>query len=235
MIYIKSLGIPIVFIGVPKTASEATAKFFIDNVLVSGDMASRLFERDINKVKNDQIDYAKDFPFDGKNPNCHTSASEAIESGIVDPKSEFIGVIRDPIEKQLSLYLSKTRKMNRTSPLKQPRDPLFKLGIQDFRDRVKNNSWEGVTEYQLRSQKSFLEGAKWKIWWCYDHLEDRLNDFLDKYQIELKVPFEKLNRSVENSSAKDFIDKFYDEETLSIVRARHKEDIELYERVKYGT
>ena len=100
---------------------------------------------------------------------------------------------------------------------------------------MKTWSWEGVTEYQLRSQKSFLEGAKWKTWWCYDHLENRLNDFLDKYQIEMKDPFEKLNTSVENSSAKDFIDKFYNEETLSIVQNRHKEDVELYERVKHGT
>ena len=199
---------------------------------MEGDAASRLRERNVNKMKKDLIDYAKDYPFDGDNPNCHTSATKAMKAGLVDPKSEFIGVIRNPIEKQLSLYLSKTRKMNRTSPLEPPRDPLFKLGINDFRQRVKNWSWEGVTEYQLQSQKSFLEGAKWKTWWCYDYLEEHLYSFLTKYQIEMKVPFESLNRSVENSGAKDFIDKFYDDETLNIVQEHLKEDIELYGKVK---
>lgn len=227
-----------VFIRVPKTGSEALAKFFIDNVLESGDKSTILLEREIIKPKHKWQEYSIQFKIEGNNYHkSHMTAQYAIDNNLVPMDAKFIATIRDPIEKQLSLYLSNSRlkSVKNTNKKVRLKPSLFNGSIETFREEIEKGFIEiEIRPHQNQFQYEFLKykDAYIGTWWCYDYISSHIEEFIKTYDIQVKVPLQKINQSIRTRKSKEFIDVYYTPELKKIVSEYHKKDLELYNTVR---
>ena len=158
--------------------------------------------------------------------HSHVDVKFAIENLNVPPDSRFVGVIRHPLEKQLSLYLFRILRgvyKNKPTP-------------EHFRSLLVNGELTDDKYWQTQHQHTFLEYNDQLIgeWWLYEKVEAHLHDFMNQYGLVEKIPLQKLNTSP--GSKKDLIDVFYDEETKKMAMTAFEKDFELYEKVRsYGS
>lgn len=149
----------------------------------------------------------------GPNDVQHIGISTAIENGLLTINNRFIGVIRNPIERQLSMYLYRQRQKRYSE----------KLSIEDFRNKIKLGAINDHL-WQMQLQSSFMEYNKEIIGelWLYEEVNERFKEFGT-----LKVK----NKSF-SGNTKDFIDIFYDKPTLKAVESYWRKDIELYNALR---
>jgi hypothetical protein len=194
MIYIKRHNL--VFIRVPKTASTSIAHHIINNLVCEDDLnlAWRVSYSKIN--------------------NSHMTAKFAIDNNLVPANAHFIGVIREPLERLLSLYFFRQRSYHYKE----------KLSVENFRIVASKGFIDDVSD-QMRLQSDFLEDGG--EWWVYDNLEHHIKLFNKKYNIKSKLE-NYLQNSVKYKT-KDLVYKFYDDQTREAVLNYWQKDVELYE------
>jgi hypothetical protein len=197
MIYIKRHNL--VFIRVPKTASTSIAHHIINNLVCEDDLnlAWRVSYSKIN--------------------NSHMTAKFAIDNNLVPANAHFIGVIREPLERLLSLYFARYGEGRYQE----------KLSVENFRIKA-SRGFIDDHPHQMRLQSNFLEAGD--KWWLYDNLEHHIKLFNKKYNIDGAL--EKHNQSIVKYKTKDLIYKFYDTKTREAVLNYWQKDVELYERLK---
>lgn len=203
-----------IYINVPKTGSESMRKFILENRLLQPEDQFSKYNTPLG-IKTQNI------PSEHQN-HSHMDVNYIRKHGIsnlVDKR--IVGVIRDPIERLLSLYFYRIRGRRYENP-----------GIADFRQRAASGI---IKDYknQMQLQHTFLEldGVNIGEWWCYDFLEKHIqHDLIEYYGMKELLPIPHENRSVEEGRTKDFIDQFYDEDTRHAVETYWKKDIDLYER-----
>ena len=213
MISIKRLGFN--FINVPKNASTSIRRFFIDNVVQPEDVFSDYYESEEETwSQNMEIVHAS---------QSHMDVTYAIENGLLDPTQEIVGVVREPVERVLSLYLYRAKQSLIVSP-----------SIQDFRNSVTANGYFPDYPWQNQLQSSFLEyeGKEIGSWWLFDRISDHLETFAKVHTIQVREPLRFQNRSLRDQKTKDFVNTFYDAASLKAVHKYYEADIELYNRIK---
>ena len=159
-------------------------------------------------------------------PHSHVDASYVVQTNIVPITATFTGVIRNPFEKQLSLYLYRTRNRNYGS---------IKPSIEDFRSRFIDGVLQDKPQH-MQSQLSFLKVNNKLVgsFWLFERVEQHLLDFCEEHSIDVTTPMKLLNKSPGNK--KDLVEIFYDAKLKSAVLEAYKEDFEEYDRLKdfYG-
>lgn len=156
--------------------------------------------------------------------HSHVDINFVLNNVLVPANASFTGVLRNPLERQISLYMFRIYRggyFNSKVPSPEHfRSILYRGELQDYR------------YWQTQHQNTFLDSteATDKEWWVYDNIEDYLSYFMRKYNLTEKVPLEKLNASPGNK--KDLIPIFYDDKTKTQAMAAFEKDIDLYEKAK---
>lgn len=192
------------FINVPKTGSTSIREFLIDNVVSAEDTVT------CHKLMIQNVDVGL---------HSHYTQSDAINKNLSAPDDAFYAVVREPLERMLSLYLYRWKQ----GKIKTP-------SIADFRLQLyKGKGWiQDRKPYQMQLQSEFMNNG---TWWCYDTLDFHIKELIQKYAIEVKVPLGNHNQSSLVPTHK-LVDHFYDESTKNLVRSAQQPDFELYEKVK---
>lgn len=206
----------ICFIRIPKTASSSIMHFLYENLCDENDVVSRMYEWNDDVVEKK---YHLNCPV---LPHSHIDARYAIENEIVPKTAAFIGTIRDPIEKQLSLYLYR---------MTQGRYGSMKPSPEHFRSLMKYGSVMDKPQ-QMQSQSSFLEYEKdtKKVWWLYDNIENHTRELCEQLNVEIRQPLLTLNKSP--GDTKKLIDVFYTQSIKDEVKEKYAEDWKIYEELK---
>lgn len=142
----------------------------------------------------------------GDPPIEHVSIEEAIYKFGISDSMRYIGIFRDPFERQLSLYLYRHRQ-NRYNTIPS---------IHDFRARIAS----GVIQdhpWQMRTQTSFMK-VKGKVKgeiWPYEKLNELFKEF---------GTLPHLNNSISYRDPR-MLDAFYDQSTRKAVQKYWEEDI----------
>ena len=204
MIYIKRLNT--CFIRIPKNASSSVVWFLYNNVCTEEDTFSRISKVfGIGKSVNGP-DLA----------NSHADATYLINNDIVPASASFLGVIREPLERQLSLYLFRIRDGNYG---------LQKPSPEHFRSLLINGILPDSPQ-QMQSQSSFIPSNLKRTFWLCDRLDYHLQDFCLEHNIITEKPLQILNKSPGNT--KKLVNVFYNAYTKKQVEHTYYDDFQLY-------
>jgi hypothetical protein len=226
MIYIKRLDT--CFLRIPKTGSQALLLFLEQNVVDrSSDIVSRPARQEyINKYKD--LKHNKDpLNCEINFPTAHITAQFTIDNNICTPNTRFIGVIRDPYEKQISNYIYRIRQ--KKFDVKQ--EDL----IKDFRERIKTGLLaDELKKHHLIPQSDFFKYDGNYLTnidpWLYEDFHNKLYTFCSSNNISVVSQLREVNMSPGNK--KKLIDILYTPELKQLVYSVYKEDFEL--RKKYA-
>lgn len=226
MIYIKRLDT--CFLRIPKTGSQALLLFLEQNIIDRlCDVVSRPARQEyINKykdLKHVKVPLNTEVEF----PTAHVTAQFTIDSGICTPNTRFIGVLRDPYEKQISNYIYRIR---------QKKFDVKQEGIiKDFREKIKTGILvDELGGHHLIPQSDFFKyNGKYLTNidpWLYEDFHNRLYSFCASNNISVASHLQEVNVSPGNK--KELIDILYTPELKQLVYNTYKEDFEL--RKKYA-
>ena len=210
MIYVKRLNL--CFIRIPKNASSSVMHFIYHNMCEDEDVVSRMYEWNAEHIEKI---YYKNCPV---LPHSHVDYKYVVEQGIVPASAHFVGVIREPLERVLSLYLHRIRDNKYGMVLPSPKhfESQFIDGV--FQDKPQ----------QSQPQHTFLpENGEYML---YDTIEEQLVSLCNRYEIEVKEPLIRLNKSPGHT--KELVKHFFSPELISSIQRKYAEDFELYYRLK---
>ena len=191
------------FVKIPKTATEAMAAY-------------------LQPYANDEDVFSHDNGFDlnlndPHRTHSHMDMNYILKHGLATRDNRFVGVIRNPYERLLSLYLYRQRQRRYDS----------KLSVEDFRHRARSGFIEDHV-WHMQLQSTFLDNGEY---WCYDNLHSHVKKMAREFNFYNDVlPF--VNRSTVKYDTRDLIDTFYDNATRTAVNKYWERDIELYNEVK---
>ena len=224
MIYIKRHKF--VFIRVPKNASTAISQFMLENLFEPEDIVSKTIYDQYKiseKIFYNNIDV---------NHSSHMDIANLIKSGYLKDddisKCRIVGIIREPAERLLSTYLYVIKRNNYAF---NPSKTMAKVGSpQNFRETlIKNNGVIPGREWSGKLQSSYMmyNGIDVGEWWAYEDIPMLMNNIVASYGVDVKHRLRLTNKSNEEGT-RSLMDKYYDKETLDLVRHVYRKDIELY-------
>jgi hypothetical protein len=229
MIYIKRIDTCFLFI--PKTGSQSLHSFVEDNIVnYSEDVIGRPI---FKKADNDHTDFfiTKPAPhnFIGKIDTRHVTAQFVVNLKICTSTTKFIGVIRNPYERPISLLAYQLR--NTCSS----HNYLLDLEhIEAFRQTIRNGVVENKKEIHSRSQVDFFKYNGELLpnveFWLLEDLEQHLNQFCKTHQIDIKKPVLHVNKTLGNKLK--LVDVLYTDELKEKFYEAYKEDFEIYNKLK---
>ena len=210
MIYIKRYNL--CYIRVPKNASSSVMQYLYHNVC----------DKENDLITHGILDYPNKVSFINlpKLEHSHVDVQFAIDELGVPKNARFIGIIRHPLEKQISLYIFRVK-----------RGYYKELSVDHFRSLLVNGELEDYRYWQTQHQHTYLEynGQQIGEWWSYDHVQDHLKLLMNELQLKEKFPLQKLNSTP--GDKKKLIEVFYDDKSKLEAEKAFAKDIELYERI----
>lgn len=203
MIWLKQHNL--VFVKIPKNASESFSYYFQKNA-----SSEDVFTLDNGFYQNIDTPHRE---------HSHMDASYILKHELATTDNRFIGVIRNPYERLLSLYFYRVKQKRYDNG----------VSIKDFRNRAR----EGVIldhEWHMQHQSSFLNGVDGE-YLCYDNLSTHAKILSRQYGFKSDM-LPKINKSVSITDTKNLVDIFYDDVTIKSVYKYWERDIELYDRIR---
>lgn len=210
-----------IFLRVPKNASTSLATFFIKGYCGKNDIYSGIGD---SKIKKHNFPDSVHSKFRKGYRMIHMTLNEIIDNKIIDEsfarECKIIGVLRDPFDRQLSLYSFKNRGKT--------------LSPEHFRDCIQNGYLEGDLNNQI-PQSEYLKIGDESVgeWWLYENLNDHLAEFQKQYPTnnDIELPHYKSSFR-KNIDKQEQIDYYYNEQTKNAVKEYFAADFELIERLK---
>lgn len=209
------------FLRVPKNASTSLGSFFAKNLATGPkDIYTKISDAGVtnkNFPERVRIKHANQHHF------IHMTLQELVDDGVIKESDlkgkKVITVIREPLERQLSLYFFKRKNMG-VSP-------------EDFRRHMKNGYYEGDgSNFILQSDYGVLNGKDYAEPWLYENLEAHLAEFLGEIGYWGGPPLPRYKASFKPKAENDeLIRSFYDEKTKEAVLSYYTKDIEVRERL----
>jgi len=208
-----------IFLRIPKNASTSLAAFFINNCCDKNDIYTYVGNARIGtqNVDSDVVSkYKKDHRI------IHLTVNEIVNNGIVSPEfvreSDVIGVIRNPLERQLSLFffLSKEFNLNNTS-------------VSEFRRQFKYGKHISDPSNAI-TQSDYLKLGDNMIgrFWLYDNIDEELKSFLFDKNIKVREPLKRYKSNYRERRDSSLIDEYYDDLTREAVEQYYAEDFKIY-------
>jgi hypothetical protein len=219
MIYIKRFNL--CFVSIPKNASQSIRQFIIKEMV------------------NNNEDIVEGY--DGHIHKTHYGSRSIIRNALAPRNAKFIGVIREPLERQLSAYLYCVKRYMKDS---YPTG-FFKPGLDHFKEIYQPYNlttdgrpvfWEFMNKMGSEPQSTYIDQGLNHEFWLYENLEDHIENFKKEYDIRPDAFLDKINNTHEEDdvTTKSLIDKFYDEELKDIIRKQYANDFKLYNELKDG-
>lgn len=211
-----------IFIRVPKNASTSLATFFVKNYCGAHDKYTSIGDSGIrtqNISPKIQQKYRHQYRF------IHLTLNEIISEGVITMdkarKKRIIGVIRDPLDRQLSLYFFINRNRRRDATPEDFRET-FKAGYHptDISNRIPQLDYLKIDDEPVGE------------WWMYDHLDEHINRFTEEMGVTIKHPMQMYKGQFRPKG--DLIDEYYDKQTRDAVMNYYAEDYELMEKLRDG-
>jgi hypothetical protein len=219
MIYVKRFNL--CFVSIPKTASKSIREFIIEEMLDSNEDAIEGEDANIHKT--------------------HYNSRYIIRNNLAPRNAKFIGVIREPFERQLSAYLFSWKVLFYSGYRPLPREPTlehFKEIYQPYNLTADGRPafWEFMNKMGSEPQSTYIDRGLNHEYWLYENLEDHIENFKKEYGIRHDASLKKINNTHEDDdvTTKSLIDKFYDEELKYIIRKQYANDFKLYDELKDG-
>ena len=210
MIYVKRFNL--CYIRVPKNASSSVMHYFYHNIC----------DKENDMITHGILNYPEKVSFINvpKLEHSHVDAQFAIDKLKVPTNARFIGIIRHPLEKQISLYMFRVK-----------RGVYTELSPEHFRSLLTNGELSDHRYWQKQHQHTYLEynGSRLGEWWSYDKLNMHLESLMNELGLEETTPLQTLNSTP--GDKRDMINMFYDTKTRMEAEAAFAKDIELYEEV----
>lgn len=206
-----------IYIRIPKNASTSLATFFVQNYCGPEDKWSSIGDAGIPTVNIPQnvIDkHREQYRF------IHLTLNEIVQEGLITPDEvrlkKVIGVIRNPLERQLSLYFFKNRNhRNRCRP-------------NEFQTLMRKGFYEeDGSNHILQTEYLKLGDENVGEYWKYDNLDKHLEQFIEHYG-EPKHPIQSFKSQFKPKN-KDLINEYYDSSTRKAVEEYFAKDFEEYE------
>lgn len=230
MIYIKRLDT--CFLRIPKSGSQSLQVFLQDNVI---DVLNDVIARPIDVIKDNPQSYDDvNINFVPVNTNihfetAHVTAQFVIDKGLCTPDTKFIGLVRNPFEKQISHYTYRVAQ-NIFQPPKSGDD-----FILNFRNAIKTGmiAAEQGQHHLMKQVDYFKYNGKLLDTaepWLLDDLPICLDNFCKRYNIEIKIPLRHINKTA--GDKKYLVDVLYTDELKQKVYDLYKEDFELHNNLK---
>jgi hypothetical protein len=147
-----------------------------------------------------------------------------IKHRLAHETDRFIGIIRNPLERVVSLFLYRQKQGFNKS-----------LTAEDFKKIVTKHGYFPDRKWQNQLQSSFLtyKGQNIGEWWLFDDIQKHIDEFSETHNIQIKVPLMWKNKSLpKNRLTKDYLSWFYDDAALKAVNKYYEKDIEIYEGLK---
>jgi hypothetical protein len=210
MIYINRFNL--CFIRIPKNASSSVMDYIYSELCDETDRVSRAFEWDDSQYH--KVYHVNMPPL----PHSHVDARYAIENGIAPASANFYGIVRQPFERQLSLYLYRQLGGRYKTP----------PSIEEFRRKLVDGVLQDKPQ-QMQPQHTFLEYSEPidANWWVLDNISEHLREFSNTYGGNIHN-FKHLNRSPGQKN--ELVDLFYTPQLKQAVTRAYEKDFELYER-----
>tara|TARA_R110000787_G_scaffold36891_1_gene94010 strand:- start:211 stop:942 length:732 start_codon:yes stop_codon:yes gene_type:complete len=240
MIYIKRFDT--CFLRIPKTGSQSLHLFLEKNVIdFSNDVIARPILQTFQdpyqdvKLKKESLNTLIEFE------TAHVTAQFVIDNGIATPTTRFVGVIRNPYERQISNYLYRIRRQQFDTPKNSEEF------ISNFRKVIKDGILS-IALYPAPHQKKAKEIRHYHTMkqidffryrgdlldniniWILDNLKLHLNEFCNYNNIEIIYELPHINKSPGNK--RNLVDILYTTELKERVYEIYKEDFELYYKLK---
>lgn len=206
-----------IYIRVPKNASTSLATFFIQNYCKASDKWSKVGDAGIptRNIPDRVIDkHRVQYRF------IHLTLNEIIDEGLITAsealKREVIGVIRNPFERQLSLYFFLNRnKRNECSP-------------EMFRKLMQKGYYEADgSNHILQTDYLKIGDTNVGTYWKYDALDDHIRSFIDRHG-EPQHPIKTFKSNFKPKN-ENLVSDYYDAATRRAVEAYFAKDFEEYE------
>lgn len=211
-----------IFLRVPKNASTSLATFFVKGYCDKDDIYSGIGDSSVSRQNiPDSIHtkYRKGYRI------IHLTLNELIQNQLIDESfardCRIIGVIRDPFDRQLSLYSFKNRGKGNNSP-------------EDFRRMFRNGYCDDDLNNRI-PQSDYLKIGDESVgeWWLYDDLNEHLKTFQAKYPMTRTIDLPHYKSSFrKNVDKQEQIDYYYNDEVKNAVREYYAEDFKIIERLK---
>ncbi len=215
MIYVKRFNL--CFILIPKTASKAIRNFIVEEMC---DPNEDFF--------NDGIDMHE----------MHYNSRYIIRNKLAPSNAKFIGVIREPLERQLSAYIFSWKRLLYYGYIKEPLEPSLEHFKKIYQSGVEPDGRSKFLEFMNKmgseSQSSYINRGLNHEFWLYENLEDHIEDFKKEYNLSPDAFLKKINTNHEDETitTKSLIDKFYDDELKDIMKKQYADDFKLYNELK---
>jgi hypothetical protein len=224
MIYIKRFNL--CFVEIPKTASQSIRSAFFKSVVDwNEDTISGLSSGDIHKI--------------------HSNSRYIIRNNLAPSNAKFIGVIREPLERQLSAYIycwwehhtaNKERYRHYRIDNRPNPNHFLEIYTKEPRNDGRPYFWEFMGKAGSESQSSYINPGLNHEFWLYDDLETHFENFKQEYDIDPTSKLEVINKSSKDPevTTKSLIDKFYNDELKDIMKRIYADDFKLYDELKNG-
>lgn len=215
---IRSDSHKFIFLRVPKNASSSLAQWLIMNYTDKDDIYTEVNDGGIpHRGVNFMRKYHKDSHF------IHMRLQELFDEGVVHKGHlkdyETIAVIRNPLERQLSLFFFLSRLHG------------YQPTVEKFRkDFAGGCHMEDTNNQILQTDYTTVNGVDHGTWWVYENIESHVREFEKKHG-KAKSILGKLKAGI---TPLDKINEFYDDKTRRAVYEYYQKDFNLYEALKGG-
>ena len=205
-----------IFLRIPKNASTSVATFLINNFCDPKiDKWTKINDsgKGNNNITENQI-----APYKAQYQFIHMRLQEIVEQGILTEEQAIlmnnIGIVRDPLDRQLSIYFFLNRGKSKN--------------VNAFREMFKDGSHPSDPRNGILQSKYFeLFGVdRAKTWWLYDDLNNEIAKFA-KDRVDL--PTYKTNYKPKDEN---LIEQYYDQKTKDAVMKYYEKDFELIDSLR---
>lgn len=209
------------FFRVPKNASSSMADFLIRNY-ADGNRDSIWTEVNDAGIPDYKFDPKIQKKYANKYRWIHMTLAELVRHNIIPEEKaatmDNIAIIRDPFQRQLSLYFFLKRGREKTPA--------------EFRSIMTNGYYATDPNNKiLQTEFTKLGGEDLGTWWLYDNLDTHVNEFKADKGIRIKYPMKK-HKSTWKPKDPALIDEYYDQATRDAVQRYFEADFEKYNELK---
>jgi len=211
----------LIFVRIPKTACSSITHYLIKNI-------------EDREAVHSGVDDAKIKSTLGKNPirkpimsnkYVHYTLADIVNDKFITPQQlneyKIFGVIRDPFDRQMSMYYFR-KKWNRKP----------KPSLQDYKNLTINNCAMKINpEATGRIQTDYMtyKGRQYGTFLLYDNLEQELRKFMVNHglSVEHDLPKHKAGNRVARGNEIKF-----DDEVIQSINKHYSKDFEVYNMLK---
>jgi len=212
---------PFIFLRIPKNASTSLAALFVRNFCGPRAKHTQINDAGIgNKNVPGEVlqKYKPGYRW------IHLTLNELVENDLVSEQaaqnSTVVGCIREPFERQLSLYFFR-KKIAGNRP----------VSVEEFRRRFSEGYCDNDLNNRFR-QSDYCKLSDQDVgnYLLYERLDQDLRDFLTKHEVINNMQLPTYKRS--GNKMPQLVEQYYDQKTRDAVMKYYEKDFELYERLK---